>query len=108
MRPVGERGKHRGTIKDGPGGSKRTWARLPKLVIARIAKILRSINSNSGNFGKLRVVAQFHFFAGDKAGTLVILNPLQRVKNPQAALPWGKSSGFFALRAQNDNSRIFS
>src|SRR5215469_18974636 len=85
MRPVGERGKHRGTIKDGPGGSKRSRVRLPKLVIARIAKILRPSNSNSGNCGKLRVVAQFHFFAGDKAGTLVILNPLQRVKLSRVA-----------------------
>ena len=54
MRPVGERGKHRGTIKDGPGGSKGPWARLPKLVIARIARILKPFNSNSGNFRNLR------------------------------------------------------
>src|SRR5215469_14125986 len=46
------------------------------------------------------------FFAGEKVSTLVILNPLQRVKNPQAAYHRQKASGFFALRAQNDN-RVF-
>ena len=39
--------------------------------------------------------------------TLVILNPLQRVKNPQAAYHRQKASGFFALRAQNDNRICF-
>src|SRR5262249_42106572 len=42
-----------------------------------------------------------------KANTLVILNPLQRVKNPHGAPNRMKSWGFFALRAQNDMGPAF-
>jgi len=52
-------------------------------------------------------VVQFHFFGANKASTLVILNPLQRVKNPHTAEQREKSSGFFALRAQNDVAEFF-
>jgi hypothetical protein len=37
------------------------------------------------------------FLAGDEAGTLVILNPLQRVKNPHAAIVTARTLGI--LRA---------
>ncbi len=51
------------------------------------------------------VKVQFWFLGMKKAGTIVILNPLQRVKNPYHRVNQLTALGFFALRISAAGSR---